>query len=223
MKDSLILMENKTELTKLELQYEFDKTSQTKQIEQQRKDLFVLIIIITLLIALIVIILILARQRVKAKNALLGQQQLKHKLEFKNKELTTDVMSLMKKNELLSAISDKLIIIKNRAVKDETKDAISKISKEIQKITDEEILQEFELRFKEVHSDFYDKLLSKFPGLTPSEQRLCAFLRLNMTTKEISELTGQLPSSLETARYRLRKKLGISNSQTNLVIFLSQI
>ena len=222
-KDSLVLMENKAELTKLELQYEFDKKEQIKQIEQQRKDRIVLIIIISLLSGLIVIILILARLRVKAKNSLLKQQRLEHELEFKNKELATNVMSLMKKNEVLSAISDKLITIKNQAVKDETKDAINRISKEIQKTTEEEIFEEFELRFKQVHSDFYDKLLQRFPDLSPSEQRLCAFLRLNMTTKEISELTGQQPSSLETARYRLRKKLGITNSQVNLITFLSKI
>jgi hypothetical protein len=223
MKDSLVLMENKAELTKLELQYEFDKKEQAKQIEQQHKDLIVLIIIITLLSGLIVIILILARLRVKAKNSLLKQQRLEHELEFRKKELTTNVMSLMKKNEVLSAISDKLITIKNQAVKDETKDAINKISKEIQKTTEEEIFEEFELRFQQVHSDFYDKLIQRFPGLSPSEQRLCAFLRLNMTTKEISELTGQQASSLETARYRLRKKLGITNSQVNLITFLSQV
>lgn len=223
MKDSLVLMENKAELAKLELQYEFDKKEQAKRIEQQRKDLFILIIIISLLLALIIIILILARQRVKAKNALLEQQRLEHEVEFKNKELTANVMSLMKKNEVLSEISDKLITIKNKAVKPETKNAIIKISKEIQKTSDKEIIEEFELRFKQVHSDFYSKLIQQFPDLSPNEQRLCAFLRLNMTTKEISELTGQRPSSLETARYRLRKKLNISNSQTNLITFLSKI
>ena len=62
-----------------------------------------------------------------------------------------------------------------------------------------------------------------FPDLSPSEQRLCAFLRLNMSTKEISELTGQRISSLETARYRLRKKLGITNSHINLITFLNNI
>ena len=146
MKDSLVLMENRTELTKIELQYEFDKKEQVKQIEQQRKDRIVLIIIISLLSGLIVIILILARLRVKAKNSLLKQQRLEHELEFKKKELTTNVMSLMKKNEVLSAISDKLITIKNHAVRDETKDAIIKISKEIQQATEEEIFEEFELR-----------------------------------------------------------------------------
>jgi len=49
------------------------------------------------------------------------------------------------------------------------------------------------------------------------------FLRLNMSTKKISELTGQSLNALETTRYRLLKKLGISNSQINLITFLSQI
>lgn len=223
MKDSLIMMENRAELTKLELQYEFDKKEQIRQIEQQRKNVFILIIIISLLIVLIIFILILARQRVKAKNALLAQERLEHELEYKNKELTTNVLSLMKKNEMLSVISDKLVAIKNQAAKEETREAINQISKEIQKISDREILEEFELRFKQVHSDFYSKLLQRYPDLTPNEQRLCAFLRLNMSTKEISELTGQQVSTLETARYRLRKKLGITNSSINLVTFLSKI
>jgi DNA-binding CsgD family transcriptional regulator len=223
MKDSLIMMENKAELTKLELQYEFDKKEQIRQIELQRRNLFILIIIISLLIILIIFILILARQRVKAKNALLVQERLEHELEYKNKELTTNVLSLMKKNEMLSVISDKLVVIKNQAAKEETREAIKQISKEIQKISDKEILEEFELRFKQVHSDFYNKLLQKFPLLSPNEQRLCAFLKLNMSTKEISELTGQQISTLETARYRLRKKLGITNSSINLVTFLSRL
>ena len=75
----------------------------------------------------------------------------------------------------------------------------------------------------EVHEDFYDTLLKRFPDLSPSELRLCAFLKLNMTTKEISELTGHQMNSLEMARYRLRQKLGISNSEVNLITFLSQI
>ncbi len=223
MKDSLVLMGNKAELAKLELIYEFDKKEQAKHIEQQRKDLIGLTVMISLLLGLIFIILTLFRLRIKAKNSLLKQQRLEHELEFKNKELTTHVVSLMKKNEVLSTISDKLISIRNDAVKDETKCAINKISKEIQKTTEEEIIEEFELRFKEVHNDFYDKLIQRFPDLSSSEQRLCAFLRLNMTSKEISELTGQRVSSLETARYRLRKKLGITNSKTNLILFLSQV
>jgi len=223
MKDSLILMGNKEELTRLELQYEFDKKEQAKEIKQHKKDSYVLILIISLLVTLLIIILILSKQRVKAKNALLMQQKLEFELDLKNKELTANVMSLMKKNEILSAISDKLIIIEKQAVKEDTKKTIKKIAVELQKTTEKEILNEFELRFKQVHSDFYNKLLEQFPNLSPNEQRLCAFLRLNMSSKEISDLTGQRISSLETARYRLRKKLGITNSNTNLITFLSNL
>ena len=65
--------------------------------------------------------------------------------------------------------------------------------------------------------------MEKFPNLTPNEQRLCAFLKLNMSTKDISELTGQTINAIEMARYRLRKKLHISGKDENLITFLSQI
>jgi hypothetical protein len=132
-------------------------------------------------------------------------------------------MALMRKNEVLSDIAGKLMDVRDEAVKDETKSAIKKIARELQNSTDDEVWKEFEIRFRQVHSAFYDALILQFPNLSPAEQRLCAFLRLNMTTKEISELTGQRTSSLEIARSRLRKKLGIANTQINLVNFLSQI
>ena len=222
-KDSLNVEKNKALLSRLELQYEFEKKEQEERIQQQQKDFIIVITLISLVFALIIIFLLWARQRIKAKNTLLEKKGLEEKLEFKNKEFTLHVMSLMKKNEILTNVSNKLIQVEKEAVKDETKDAIKRIAAELQKSTESEVWEEFELRFSQVHSDFYEKLLKKFPNLTPSEQKLCAFLRLNMTTKDISELTGQSISTLETARYRLRKKLNISNSQVNLIAFLSQI
>ena len=223
MKDSLEIEKSATQLSKLEIRYEFEKEKQVKQIEQQRKVFILIIIILSLVLGLGIITLIFARQKIKAKNTELEKLNLEKELEFKNKELAIKVMSLLKKNEMLSEISKKLIGVKNEAVKDETKEAIRRIHKDLQKSTDGEIWEEFELRFRQVHSEFYNKLMERFPELSPSEQRLCALLRLNMSSKEISELTGQSPNALETARYRLRKKLGISNAQVNLITFLSQI
>ena len=97
------------------------------------------------------------------------------------------------------------------------------IARKLKKNAESEIWEEFELRFKQVHGDFYSKLLENFPDLSQGEQRLCAFLRLNMSTKEISDLTGQSISALEMARFRLRKKLGISSTDVNLAKFLSQV
>ena len=221
--DSLNYAENKLNLTKLELEYEFEKKEQKEKLEQQKSKLFILLIIIILLVIVIVIVLVLVIQRIKTKNAVIKQQKLEHKLEIQNKEMTTNVMSLMKKNEILSIMSNKLVEIKNKAVNKEVKNSVSKIADELQKTTNAEIDKEFEYRLNQIHVGFYDKLLEKYPDITPGELRLSAFLRLNMSTKDISELTGQVPNSIETARYRLRKKLGISNTKENLIIFLSKI
>ncbi len=160
----------------------------------------------------------------KEKEMLITKENnLELELEFKKKELTLNVMSFMKLNEMLSDISEKIILTGKTAEHQETRDALKKIGKEVQKSTELETLKEFSLRFKEVNKDFFDLLLAKFPNLTPSELRLCALLNLNMSTKEISELTGQRQKAIEIARYRLRHKLGIANSDINLVTFLAQI
>ena len=131
-------------------------------------------------------------------------------------------MSILKTNEVLTEMAFDLKKIKKDAVKDETKSAILKLIGKIQRSKKTEIWEEFELSFKQVHSGFYDNLLKQFPCLTPNELRLSALLKLNLTSKEISELTGQQISTLETARIRLRKKLGITDRKTSLVVFLSK-
>jgi hypothetical protein len=181
-----------------------------------------IIFIIVLLSAIIILFLIWNRQKDRAINAILAKENLEKELDFKNKEMVINVMSLMKKNEMLADLSEKLIKIDHEATTQEGKDTIAKVAKELQKGQEEEIWKEFSMRFKEVHGEFYDKLLAKYPALGPNDLKLCAFLRLNMSSKDIAALTGQRISSLETARYRLRQKLGISNADVNLITFLSQ-
>ena len=153
----------------------------------------------------------------------LTQEKMQMELNTRNKELTLNVMSLMKKNELLTGLSKELYEVKKTVKADETKAVINKIAKKIKHSSETEIWEEFESRFKEVHGDFYKTLLIKYPELTPSEQKLCAFLKLNMSSKDISELTGHSLSSIDKARYRLRKKLHLKDSQTNLITFIRSI
>ena len=223
LKDSLANGENQKTLTKLEAQHHFDREQAKKTIAQQRKDFITIILIISLLSGVIILLLIWGRQKAKARNAILEKVNLEKELDFKNKEMVLNVMALMKKNEMLADLSEKLIKIEGEATTSEGKDTIKKVAKELQKSQEEEVLKEFSLRFKEVHGEFYDKLLEKFPTLGPNELKLCAFLRLNMSSKDIAALTGQRVSTLETARHRLRRKLGISNSDVNLITFLSQL
>ena len=222
MKDSLAFGERKKMLTKLESQYQFDKAQAEKAIIQQRKSYVTVILVLVLISGLIILFLFWGRLKVKAKNTLLQKESLEKELEFKNKEMVLNVMSLMKKNEMLADLSEKLIRIDSEVTSSEGKDTIKKVARELQKGQEDEIWKEFSLRFKEVHGDFYNSLLAKYPTLGPNDLKLCAFLRLNMSSKDIAALTGQRVSSLETARHRLRQKLGISNSDVNLITFLSQ-
>ena len=88
--------------------------------------------------------------------------------------------------------------------------------------TSKDVWKEFEIRFQEVHSDFYNNLNEKYPDLTPNEKKICAFLRLNMSTKDISAITYQSVRSIDMARFRLRKKIGLETDE-NLVTFLAQV
>lgn len=222
-RDTLNIEESRNRLTILELQYAIEKEEQQKLAKQQRKDLVIIIVVLSLVFIIIVFVLFMGRMRMKAKSVLLEKEKLEMNLELRNKELTANVMSIMKKNESLSHIASRLKSIQREAVRDETKSAIRQIAAALNKAVEGEQWDEFELRFKQVHNDFYDKLIEQFPNLSPQEQRLCAFLRLNMTSKEISEITGQRVSTIEMARTRLRKKLGITNTQTNLITFLAQV
>ncbi|KAF0194391.1 MAG: hypothetical protein FD166_3516 [Bacteroidetes bacterium] len=222
-KDSLVEKQNRQEVYKLEFQYNYEKQDKARQIARQRKENLMIIIILSLASGLIIIVLLFSRNRIKSKNVLLEKESIEKELHFKNKELTINLISLIRKNEMLSDISNKLINIGKSAKNEETKEAINKITREVRNSADDKMLKEFSIRFQEVHTGFYESLLKKFPDLTQNELKLCAFLRLNMSSKDISELTGQRILTIDHARYRLRKKLGISNLEVNLVAFLSQI
>ena len=84
-------------------------------------------------------------------------------------------------------------------------------------------LQNFDLRIQEIDSSFFKTLQEKYPNLTPNERRLCVLLKMDMSTKDVVVFTGQTLRAVEIARTRLRKKLGIDNTQQNLNAFLRSI
>ena len=178
---------------------------------------------------LLLFILLYGRIRIKinhseieAENLQLEKKRLNEEIDFKNRELTTNVMYLVKKNELINFISDKLI--KAQAIfKKENQKKIQKLILELQSSLDKNIWKSFEERFMDVHHDYYHKINEKYPHLTENDRKLCAFLKLNMSTKDIAAITHQNPNSIEVARTRLRKKLNISNTDISLVSFLSNI
>ncbi|NPD47891.1 tetratricopeptide repeat protein [Lentimicrobium sp. S6] len=223
LKDSLDRNRSLSRLSQLQMLYQIEKEEQERKLNEQRKEFISGIIILTLIIGLILLVFIVFRYRVNAHLSKLKNEKLENELYAQQKDLAANVMSLMKKNEMLSEINEKLIKIRKELKSEDAKKKIANIAFEIENNTQDKSWEEFEIRFKQVHTDFYTKLMDLYPGLTSNEIRLCAFLKLNLTTKEISSITGQSPRSLEVARYRLRKKLNISSSSTNLTTLINNI
>jgi tetratricopeptide (TPR) repeat protein len=240
--DSLFNAESIKRIAQLELQYKFDKQQKLfdlelkrREAEKQKRELLYLIIGGTLFFLLLTAILLIYLQRSKIRNAKLEKeklelehkhinlekQKLREELEFKNRELTTNVVYLLKKNELITNISEKLIKSK-LDFKVENQKIIQDIINELKSSQDTDIWTEFEAHFTQVHTEFYRRLNEKYPNLSSNEKKLCAFLRLNMSTKDISAITYQSINSITVARSRLRKKLNIEGEDVNLVNFLMQ-
>jgi tetratricopeptide (TPR) repeat protein/DNA-binding CsgD family transcriptional regulator len=207
--------------------FEFDQRVKAAELAQLKADahrnriyLMLAIIIGGLSVVTAVLFLLVKVGRNRLKEAALKKVNLENELEFRNKELTTHVMYQVKNKEFILKISEKL---KNASLIDNP--AYSKMLKEIISEMDMDSnmdsWKEFEMRFQRVYINFYKNLSAKFPDLTPNELRTCAFLKLNMSTKDIASITYQTINSIDVARHRLRQKLGLGKDE-NLVSFLSQ-
>ncbi|MEM1405853.1 MAG: triple tyrosine motif-containing protein [Bacteroidota bacterium] len=150
----------------------------------------------------------------------LKEEKIKSELRHVNNLLAASTMNLVVKNEFMENIKEELKQVRVKGEVAETRNALEKIVKEIDTTLKlQEDWKQFEYHFDHVHGDFLTRLTSEFRDLTPGEQKLCAFLRLKMDTKEISNLMSISLRGVEVARYRLRKKLGLENYQ-NLSKFI---
>jgi tetratricopeptide (TPR) repeat protein len=222
-------------ITRISLEYQLETDLRAGQqefllqeIKNRRREIIYIFSIVTTGGLLITILLLYMLQKSKARsrqieerNIRLEKEKIQEELEYKNKELTTNVLYLVRKNEFINSISQRLSELQDKLSEDGAR-KLKGIINELDNAMEDDTWDEFELRFKEVHTDFYNRLGRQFPNLTAQDLRLCAFLRLNMTNKEIAAITYQSLESLKTARYRLRKKLGLERDE-NLVAFLIRI
>ena len=220
--DSLLNQRTISDMTRIQMQYEYNLKEKVRQVEDQKNRLKNLLVFSGLGLGLVIVGLLFFLSKSRADRMQLLKEKLEGDVETKNKELTTNVIYLVKKNELINTVINRLLKLQYN-VKEENKKSVQEIIFDLQSGVDKEVWEEFEYRFQQVHTIFYEKLQQRFPDLSPAEKKLAALLRLNMTSKDISAITGQSVKSLEVARYRLRKKFNIANTETNLVTFLSEL
>ncbi|MWB96638.1 LuxR family transcriptional regulator [Flavobacterium sp. GA093] len=137
----------------------------------------------------------------------LRNEQLSLDVDNKNRELAVSTMSLNSKNELLAFIKDDL----NKTAQDDNKNIKSVISTINKNITEEDSWKIFKEAFDSADKDFLKRIKQLHPLLTPNDLRLCAYLRLNLSSKEIAPLFNISVRSVEIKRYRLRKKMDLQH------------
>ncbi len=153
----------------------------------------------------------------------LKNEKLRIEMIHRDKELANQTMDLIVKNKFLVKIKEELEKLKKSTSDEFLKDKISSLINKIDKDIDHKKQWEvFETAFDEVHEDFLNRLKILHPNLTPKELRLCAYLRMNISTKEIAPLMNISIRGVEICRYRVRKKLNIDRDQnlTSMILDL---
>lgn len=146
--------------------------------------------------------------------------QLEQELINKNRELANSALNIVYKNEMLNTLHQELTNLNDSSGNKLSSDQLRKVNKLIEEAhNDDRDWDIFEKSFNEAHENFFKKLKAEYPGLVPNDLKLCAYLRLNMSSKEIASLLNISTRGVEIRRYRLRKKLDLPTSK-NLTEFL---
>lgn len=146
--------------------------------------------------------------------------QLRQGIKQKDKELADSTLETIHKNEILINLRDELKISLSSMETEKNKSQLRKMVQKMNKeINSDKQWKVFESHFESVHEEFLERIKNKYPTLTPRELKLCAYLRMNISSKEISLLMNISLRGVEISRYRLRKKLNLER-KVNLTDFI---
>lgn len=154
----------------------------------------------------------------------LRNEHLEIELKHKSSELADSTMNLVRKNDMLQEIDMQMDQLATEIAKEKNKAAAAKIIRDVRRsiqrnIKDDDNWEKFEENFNLVYDNFLDKLVSEFPLLKLNDRKLCAYLKMELSSKEMAALLNTSVRSVETARYRLRKKLNLEQGE-NLTNFI---
>lgn len=156
----------------------------------------------------------------------LEKEKLEYDLKHKSQEMANLMINIVRKNEMLNDIKDNLTKVMSSIKSGDTKDGYRQLleinGKIDQNMNDDELLKRIEEQFDLVHNNFIKKLSERHPDLSNNERMMCAYLKMNLSTKEIAPLLNISVRGVETMRYRLRKKLGLEREDGLMTYFNEQ-
>jgi len=150
----------------------------------------------------------------------LNNEKLENELKHKNKELASSAIHVMHSQETVQKIREQLQDVIDQVRDKEAQNQLRKMLKSVdEEIRFENTWEQFEFHFNQIHQDFLNRLRADYPQLTPGDIKMCAYLRLNLSSKEIAPLLNLSLRGIEASRYRIRKKMNL-DQEVNLTDFL---
>lgn len=167
------------------------------------------------------------REKRKHQLAEMRNEQLDTELKHKQSQLSDSTMNLMRKNDMLQQIDGEMAELSESMRRGDPKVRLTRQIQDIRKsiqtnMNDDDNWEKFEENFNMVYDDFMKTLTARFPDLKTNDRKLCAYLKMGLSSKEMASLLNTPVRSIETARYRLRKKLNLDGGE-NLTEFIRNI
>lgn len=217
-KDSLQGSGKISEINKIEASIAIKEYQNQLIIADQKSELRRKQVLITILVAiglvlgsLLVLLYILQKKKItesQLKNEELHSKNLQQEVDFQNRELSSTTLILSEKNGILNSLLAQMERFRNeKEMSNSCELALRKLITD--NLRSENEWESFKLHFDKVHPDFFYKLKNLSPNLSENELRLCAYIRIGMTSKQIGQMISVLPATINTNRYLLRKKFGL--------------
>ena len=240
-KDSISNTNKINEINKLQRNFDFalkekEVNIYKTTISKQKIKISILVIFVSFILIIVIILVYFILKIRKSSFKIKEQQQIitnqtnelyankihsfTDKIESQKRELTTNALFLIEANEKLANLIDEINLIIKKQGKNQMKE-VEFILKKYKFNRNSTFWEDFEVSFEQVHTSFYKNIAEKCPDLSPAEIKLCALLKLNMSTKEIMAITSSTENSINVARSKIRTKFGLKRDE-NLLTFFSQ-
>lgn len=191
---------------------------QEQKISLQRKLNFFSIILLVLAACAIIFFVFYLRTRKRMNQMMLESQvvqnqQLQQEIDHQNREISSNMLIMSEEKRFLQHLLSQFEKFKEkRDLSEPCEIALRKMITEHMRGQDS--WETFKLHFEKVHPDFFSKLKNKYPELSTNELKLCAYIRIGLSIKQISQMTAVLPATVKTNRYLLRKKFHLREDQS---------
>jgi len=225
--DSLITVQKQKQIIDLQIKYETaqkEKENIELRILQANHNLTIISLFALVLVLLIILSWLVYRRKLMYKEKIIAEiknRELHLNIETKNAELTQKALTIAQINEINQKLVSDLKTAMGSTKEEFNKNLADIIQSINSNLGNAKIWDEFELRFKEIHGNFYSTIVAKYPDLTPTEMRIVSLLRLNLNTKEIAEITKRSIKTIENMRINIRKKMNLEGDENLTLSILS--